>query len=228
MQPEATETRTDAFVPTARTTLKRLAGRGDYDRATVHAILDEGLVCHVAFAVDGQPFMIPTAYARIGDALYVHGSTANRTFRALADGAEACITVTLLDGLVLARSAFHHSVNYRCVVMFGIGQKVTDPDEHMRALEAMVEHVVPGRWKDVRWPNREESLRTLVVRFPITEASAKVRTGNPIDDEEDHALDVWAGVIPLQLQPGVPQADPRTPAEKAAPAYATAYVRPGR
>ncbi|HYC57588.1 MAG TPA: pyridoxamine 5'-phosphate oxidase family protein [Candidatus Binatia bacterium] len=217
---------TDAFVPTARTTLKRLAGRGHYDRATVHAILDEGLVCHVAFTMDGHPFMIPTAYARIGNWLYLHGSTANRTFRALADGAQACITVTLLDGLVLARSAFHHSVNYRCVVLFGTGEKVTDSQEHMRALEAVVEHVVPGRWADVRWPSREESLRTLVVRFPVSEASAKVRTGNPIDDEEDMSLDVWAGVVPLTMQPGTPQADPKVPAGKAPPSYATRYRRP--
>jgi nitroimidazol reductase NimA-like FMN-containing flavoprotein (pyridoxamine 5'-phosphate oxidase superfamily) len=171
--------------------------------------------------------MIPTAYARVGDWIYLHGSTANRTFRALADGAPACITVTLLDGLVLARSAFHHSVNYRCAILFGTGEKVTDPDEHERALEAVVEHVVPGRWADVRWPNREESLRTLVVRFPISEASAKVRTGNPIDDEEDYELDVWAGVVPLTLQPGAPLADPRVREGVTAPPYATSYRRPG-
>ena len=216
----------DSFTPTPRTTLKRLRARGSYDRATVHAILDEGLVCHVAFVMDGEPFMIPTAYARIGDWLYLHGSTANRTFRALADGSPACITVTLLDGLVLARSAFHHSVNYRCVILFGCGQEVTDTDEHARALEAVVEHVVPGRWADVRWPDRKETLQTLVVRFPISEASAKVRTGDPLDDEQDYALDVWAGVIPLTLQPGAPVPDAKMKTAMPPPAYATSYRRP--
>jgi uncharacterized protein len=215
-----------SFTPTPRTTLKRLAVRGRFDRAAVFAVLDEGLVCHVAFVTDATPVVIPVAYARIGDSLYLHGSSGNRMLRSLATGAPASIAVTLIDGLVLARSAFHHSVNYRSVVLFGCGERVTDPVEHLRALEAVVEHVVPGRSADCRGPNREEALQTLVVRFPIEEVSMKERMGGPLDDEEDLAVDVWAGVIPLKLVPGPPLGDPMFPPKAAVPDYASRYRRP--
>jgi nitroimidazol reductase NimA-like FMN-containing flavoprotein (pyridoxamine 5'-phosphate oxidase superfamily) len=215
-----------SFPPTPRTTLKRLAARGRFDRAAVHAVLDEGLVCHVAFVADGSPVIIPTAYARLGDAIYLHGSSGNRMLRSLCSGQPACITVTLVDGLVLARSAFHHSMNYRSVVLFGTGEKVTDRDEHARALAAVVEHIVPGRSPFVRQPNREEILQTLVVRFPIEEVSMKERMGGPIDDEEDHALETWAGTIPLRLVPGSPVDDPLVPPRASVPPHATGYRRP--
>lgn len=214
------------FTPTPRTTLKRLAVRGTYDRAAVHAVLDEGLVCHVGFVIDGAPVILPTAYTRIGDSLYLHGSSGNRMLRSVASGAEACITVTLLDGLVLARSAFHHSMNYRSVVIFGRGERVTDADEHARSLVALVEHVVPGRGPFVRPPNREEALQTLVVRFPIEEVSMKQRMGGPIDDEEDHTLDVWAGYIPLALTASAPVDDPLVAPRAGVPDHAIGYRRP--
>lgn len=223
---QQTTTTAAAYAPTPRTTLKRLAGRGSYDRAVVHAILDEALVCHVAFARDGQPFVIPMVYAREGDALYLHGSTANRVLRALIGGAEACVTVTLIDGLVMARSAFHHSVNYRSVVLYGAAEEVTDAAERALAMRALIEHVAHGRWDDIRQPGGEELLRTLVVRLPITEASAKLRSGPPLDDEEDYALPIWAGVIPLRLVAGVVQNDPRLPAQIPTPAYVIDYTRP--
>ncbi|HXC49825.1 MAG TPA: pyridoxamine 5'-phosphate oxidase family protein [Candidatus Limnocylindrales bacterium] len=214
------------YPATPRTTLKRLAVRGRYDRAAVHAVLDEALVCHVAFVADGSPVVIPVAYARIGDDLYLHGSTANRMLRTLAGGGPASIAVTLLDGLVLARSAFHHSVNYRSVVVFGTGERVTDPDEHARALAAVVEHVVPGRSAYVRGPNREESLRTLVVRFPIIEVSMKERMGGPVDDEEDYDLGIWAGTIPLTTVFGAPVDDPLHAPRAEPPEHARSYRRP--
>ncbi len=215
-----------SYTPTPRTTLKRLAVRGRYDRAAVHAILDEGLVCHVGFVAGGTPVVIPTAYARVGEAIYLHGSSGNRMLRGLLAGEVCCITVTLVDGLVLARSAFHHSMNYRCVVLYGKGERVTDPAERERVFTAIVEHVVPGRASYVRAPNREEALQTLVVRFPIEEVSVKERMGGPLDDEEDHALDVWAGVIPLALVPGTPVDDPLVPPRAAVPEHALRYRRP--
>ncbi|MCA1807095.1 MAG: pyridoxamine 5'-phosphate oxidase family protein [Actinobacteria bacterium] len=214
------------LVPTSRTTLKRRAARGRFERAAIHAVLDEGLVCHVAFVADGSPVVIPTAYARLGDAIYLHGSSGNRMLRSLLSGAPACITVTLVDGLVLARSAFHHSMNYRSVVIFGKGEKVTDPDEHARALAAVVEHIVPGRSSFVRPPNREEILQTLVVRFPVSEASMKERMGGPLDDEPDYDLDVWAGYIPLTMVPGSPVDDPLRPPRSEVPEHAVRYRRP--
>ena len=226
MSTAATTSDETSYSPTPRTTLKRLAVRGRYDRAAVHAVLDEGLVCHVAFVADGTPVIIPVAYARIGENLYLHGSTANRMLRTLASGAAASIAVTLLDGLVLARSAFHHSVNYRSVVVFGTGEKVTDPDEHSRALQAVVEHVVPGRAAYVRGPSREEGLRTLVIRFALSEVSMKERMGGPIDDDEDHALDIWAGTIPLTTVFGAPVDDPLHPPRAAVPDHASGYRRP--
>lgn len=213
------------LTPTSRTTVRRLKERGAYEVSTINAILDEGMVCHVGFAVDGQPWVIPTAYARIGDHLYVHGANGNHALRALADGAPACVTVTLTDGLVLARSTFHHSINYRSVVLFGRGEKVDEPDEKARVLAALVEHLVPGRTADAREANDAELRQTLVIRLPIDEASAKVRTGGPIDDADDLSLDVWAGVIPLAVQASEPIDAPDLTVDVALPTYATQYQR---
>ncbi|HEX8189536.1 MAG TPA: pyridoxamine 5'-phosphate oxidase family protein [Pyrinomonadaceae bacterium] len=207
------------FSPTARTTLKRLPKRGSFDRGTVYGILDEGFVCHVGFVAGGQPFVIPTAYGRAGDVLYVHGARASRMQKALAAGADVCVTVTLVDGLVLARSAFHHSINYRSVVIFGRARVVESEEEKSAALEAFTEHVMPGRWADVRWPTPQELAATTVLAIRLDEASAKVRTGPPVDDEEDYQLAVWAGVLPLGVEPGAPVADPRLPAGTPVPAY---------
>ena len=211
--------------PTARTTVHRLPDRARYDRATVEAILDEGLVCHVGFVDGGQPFVIPSAYARVGDRLVVHGSAASRMMKALSAGAPACATVTLLDGLVLARSGFHHSMNYRSVVVVGIATEVTDPGEKRRALDAIVEHVAPGRAASVRPPSENELRGTRVVTLPLEEASAKVRTGPPKDDEEDYALAVWAGELPLRLAPLAPVADPRLDPAVTRPAHVTGWRR---
>lgn len=213
------------FPQTDRTKLKRLPKRGHFDRETVYAILDEGFICHVGFAVDGQPFVIPTGYARAGDKLYLHGSQASRMLRTLSGGLDACVTVTLIDGLVLARSAFHHSMNYRSVLVFGRATVVDDPEEKMAALVALSEHIVRGRWADVREPNDEEMMQTTVLCLPIEEASAKIRTGPPLDDEEDYALQIWAGVVPLRLVAGDPVNDPRLPADIPVPEYAAHYKR---
>ena len=207
------------FSPTERTTLRRLPKRGSFERETVNGILDEGFVCHVGFVADGQPFVIPTAYGRVGDTLYLHGAKASRMLKALAAGGEVCVTVTLVDGLVLARSAFHHSINYRSVVVFGRARVVESEEEKNAALEAFTEHVCRGRWADVRWPTPEELAATTVVALPLAEASAKVRTGPPIDDEEDYALTVWAGVLPLSVEPGEPEPDPRLPRATPLPGY---------
>jgi len=196
---------------TRRTTVRRLPSRGAYDRETIYAILDEAYICHVGFVVPHesgvQPFVIPTIHARLGDTLYFHGSAASRMLRSLRDGVDACVTVTLLDGLVLARSAFHHSMNYRSVVVLGKGREVIDRDEKLRALDAIVEHVILGRSALVRPPSESEIRQTLVIALPLAEASAKVRSGPPIDDEPDYALDVWAGVIPISLVRGEPIQD---------------------
>jgi nitroimidazol reductase NimA-like FMN-containing flavoprotein (pyridoxamine 5'-phosphate oxidase superfamily) len=208
---------------TERTTLRRLPDRGNYDRAVIEAILDEALICHVAFVVDGKPVVIPTIHTRAGQTLYFHGSVASRMLRTLREGVDTCVTVTLLDGLVLARSAFHHSMNYRSVVVFGRAREVTDRDEKLRALDALVEHVVRGRSREVRAPNEAEFRGTLVLALPIAEASAKIRTGGPLDDEEDYSLPVWAGVIPLRLVPQEPIADGRVSVE--APDYVRTYQR---
>lgn len=213
------------FEPTGRTKLKRLPQRASYEREAVYRILDEGLVCHVGFVAGGEPFVIPTGYARLGDDLYVHGSAASRMLRALAGGVRVCVTVTLLDGLVLARSAFHHSMNYRSVVVFGTASVVEDADEKMEALRAFTEHVVPGRWDEVRWPDEGEMRKTLVLKLPLAEASAKIRTGPPVDDEEDYTLPVWAGEIPLRLAAGEPAPDPRLAPEREPPSYARRYSR---
>jgi nitroimidazol reductase NimA-like FMN-containing flavoprotein (pyridoxamine 5'-phosphate oxidase superfamily) len=197
---------------TERTTVRRLPARGTYDRSTIETILDEGLICHVGFIAGGNPVVIPTIHARAGDTLYFHGSVASRMLRTLREGVPMCVTVTLLDGLVLARSTFHHSMNYRSVVVFGTAREVTDRQEKLAALEALVEHVVPGRSRVARGPNEQELRATLVLALPIEEASAKIRTGPPLDDEEDYKLDVWAGVIPLTMTRGEPIRD--TPANR--------------
>jgi len=214
------------FPPTARTTLKRLPYRGSYDRELIDQILDEGFVCHVGFAVDGQPFVIPTGYARDGDKLFIHGSQASRMLRTLGKGIDVCLTVTLIDGLVLARSAFHHSMNYRSVVVFGRATAVDDPEEKIVALRALSEHMIPGRWDDVREPNEREVQLTTVLSLSLHEASAKVRTGPPLDDEEDYELAIWAGVIPLQMVADAPIADTRLATNIDAPRYALDYERP--
>jgi nitroimidazol reductase NimA-like FMN-containing flavoprotein (pyridoxamine 5'-phosphate oxidase superfamily) len=193
--------------PTPRTRVRRLPDRARYDRATVDSILDEGFVCHVGFVDRGAPVVIPTAYARVDDALYLHGASANAALRAVTSGGPTCVTVTLVDGLVLARSAFHHSINYRSVVIFGNATEVTDPDEKRRAVDAIVEHIVPGRGVDARDPTEAELRATRVVRMPIDEASAKVRTGGPADDDEDLGLPIWAGYVPLRLAADLPVAD---------------------
>ncbi len=211
---------------TERTRVQRLPTRATYDAATIHAILDEGLVCHIGFVIEGQPYVIPTTYARVDDRLYIHGSTASRMLRTLRESVPVCVTVTLLDGLVLARSAFHHSMNYRSVVVLGNAVEVADPSERLEALRAIVEHVVPGRCNDVRQPNEQELKATLVLRVPLTEASAKIRTGPPLDDEEDHELPCWAGEIPLRLVPQAPVADPRLDPRIATPGSVRDYSRP--
>jgi nitroimidazol reductase NimA-like FMN-containing flavoprotein (pyridoxamine 5'-phosphate oxidase superfamily) len=216
------------FTPTERTTLKRLPKRGEYDHAAVHQILDEAFICHVGFVVDGKPVVIPTSYARIGAALYIHGSAASRMLRSLEEGIDVCVTVTLIDGLVLARSAFHHSINYRSVVIFGAANVVDDPDEKIKALHAFTDQVVPGRWEEVRWPTESELRATLVLKLPLVEVSAKVRTGPPIDDEEDYELSVWAGVVPLKLTAGAPVNDDRLTTGIEAPDYARNYARKAR
>jgi len=210
--------------PTLRTTVRRLAKRAVYDRAAVEAILDEGLVCHVAFLYEGEPCLIPTGYARDGSWLYLHGAQKNRMLRTLCGG-KACLCVTLLDGLVLARSAFHHSMNYRSVVIYGEGTEVTDEAEKYEAMRLLVEHIIPGRWSDARRPNQSELDATLIVRFPLDECSAKVRSGPPIDDEADLALPVWAGVLPAQLSWGQPQPDALSPPDVPLPEYVNSYTR---
>ncbi|HEX9004137.1 MAG TPA: pyridoxamine 5'-phosphate oxidase family protein [Blastocatellia bacterium] len=198
----------DKFTPTPNTTLKRLPDRGEFDRQTVYKILDDAFLCHVGFAVEGQPFVIPTSFGRIGDKLYIHGSAASRMLRSLSGGIPVCVTVTLIDGLVLARSAFHHSINYRSVVMLGNASLVEDAEEKFTALRAITENIVPGRWADVREPNAQELKGTSVLSLPLVEVSAKVRTGPPKDDKEDMAIPVWAGVLPLRVAADAPINDP--------------------
>lgn len=207
------------MLKTPRTKLRRLPKRGAHDRATIDAILDEALISHVGFVHDGRPAVIPTLHARIGDEVLIHGSAASRMLRALAAGVDLCLTATLLDGLVLARSAFHHSVNYRSVVLYGTARLVTEPDAQEAALEAFTERLVPGRWADVRWPTRKELKATTVLVLPIEEGSAKVRTGPPLDDDEDYELDTWAGVVPLSLQRSAPIPDKRLRPGIALPGY---------
>jgi len=213
------------FAPTERTQVRRLPKRAVYDREAIYRILDEGLVCHVGFVVDGQPVVIPTGYGRDGDTLYVHGAAASRMLRDLAKGVEVSIAVTLLDGLVLARSAFHHSMNYRSVVIFGTAAVVEDQTTKREALRAFTEHITPGRWREVRPPTESELKATTVLAIPLKEMSAKVRTGPPLDDEEDYSLPVWAGVLPLELRSEQPMADSRLSASIEVPDYVRHYDR---
>jgi nitroimidazol reductase NimA-like FMN-containing flavoprotein (pyridoxamine 5'-phosphate oxidase superfamily) len=208
-----------------RVRLRRKRERGSYERELIDAILDEGLVAHVGIVEDGQPLVLPTLHARAGDVVYLHGSVASRTMKTMAAGAPVCLTVSLIDGLVLARSAMHHSANYRSAVLIGRARPVTDPSELLAGFEAVVERLVPGRWADVRPPTENELRATALVALPIDEASAKVRTGGPIDDEEDLALPAWAGVIPLTLMAGEPQADPLLAADVALPGYVSGWPR---
>jgi nitroimidazol reductase NimA-like FMN-containing flavoprotein (pyridoxamine 5'-phosphate oxidase superfamily) len=206
--------------PTDRTRVQRRAERGVYDPEQIHSILDEGYICHVGFVEGGQPYVIPTAYGRAGDRIYLHGSVVSRMMASLAEGIPVCVTVTLVDGLVLARSAFHHSINYRSVVVLGRARPVTDPAEKLAALRCITNHIVPGRWEEVREPDQQELAATQVLALPLDEASAKARAGPPVDADGDYALPVWAGVVPLRtlagdpipderLQPGAPAMDTR-------------------
>lgn len=206
----------DIYTPTGRTEVKRLAKRGVYDKGQIHAILDEGYLCHVGFVIEGQPYVIPTGYARSGDRIYIHGSAASRMLRTLDQGVDVCLTVTLVDGFVLARSAFHHSMNYRSVVVLGKARPVTDPDEKRNAMHLFTNHIVPGRWEEVRQPTEQELKATSVLSLQLDEVSAKVRTGPPIDDEADYALPVWAGVVPVRMQVEQPVADARSKPDAAA------------
>ena len=199
----------NTYAPTSRTKVRRLAKRGAYDKAVVHSILDEGLICHVGFAVEGQPYVIPTLYARSDERLYLHGSAVSRMLKTLSEGVDVCVTVTLVDAYVLARSAFHHSMNYRSVVALGRAQLVTDDAERLAALRILTNHIVPNRWEEVREPNELEMRQTAVLTLPLEEVSAKVRAGNPNDDEEDYALPVWAGIVPISTQVGQPTGDGR-------------------
>jgi nitroimidazol reductase NimA-like FMN-containing flavoprotein (pyridoxamine 5'-phosphate oxidase superfamily) len=213
------------FLPTQRTRVVREPQRGVYDRTIAYRILDEGIVCHVGFVVDGQPFVIPTMYARVSDAVYFHGSAASRMLRHAADGGAVCLTVTLIDGLVLARSIFNHSMNYRSVVALGIATVVSERAEKLTALHAFADRVIPGRWNDARTPNDQELKATSILRLPLTEISAKVRSGPVQDDPSDYALPVWAGVVPLRLTADTPIRDERCDASLPTPQYAVEYSR---
>jgi len=199
----------DTYTPTPRTQVRRLPKRGTYDKEQVHAILDEGYICHVGFVTDGQPFVIPTGYARFGDQLYIHGSAASRMLRSAGEGVDVCVTVTLVDGFVLARSVFHHSMNYRSVVVLGKARLVTDPEEKRAALRCFTNHILAGRWEEARQPTDQELKATSVLALPLEEVSAKVRTGPPVDDEEDYSMPIWAGVVPIRGQVGEPLPDER-------------------
>jgi len=212
-------------MPTARTRVAREPERGVYDRETAYRILDEGFICHVGFAVDGQPFVIPTAYGRKDANLYIHGSAASRMLRQMKQGVAVCVTVTLLDGLVLARSVFNHSMNYRSVVILGKATLVEDQEEKLAALRVVSEHIIRGRWDDARQPNERELKATAVLRVPIEEFSAKVRTGPPIDDEEDYSFPTWAGVIPLKMKGGDAISDSKLDSRREAPSYVKNYLR---
>lgn len=215
--------------PSDRTRVRRLPERADYAETTVNEILDDALICHVAIADPdgGAPHLIPTIHARIGDTLYLHGSNASHTLRGLRDGMEITVAATIVDGLVLARSAFHSSMNYRSVVVFGTARLVADQDELMHVARALADHVAPGRGADARLPTDDELRQTTFMAIALTEASAKVRTGPPKDDDDDLDLPIWAGVLPLRTVPGEPEPDPALPPEIAPPAYVTGYHRPG-
>jgi uncharacterized protein len=213
------------FTPTARTQVRRLPKRGAYDRETVYKILDEALVCHVGFVVDGQPFVIPTGFGRKDDTLYLHGSAASRMLGEAANGIPVCVTVTLLDALVLARSAFHHSMNYRSVMILGTAQEVANEEEKWEALRIFTEHAVPGRWNEIRQPTPQEMKGTSVLALDLEEVSAKIRTGFPVDDDADYSLPIWAGIVPLKLTPAAPIADPKLVHALEPPEHARNYQR---
>jgi uncharacterized protein len=215
----------DNFSATERTRVVREPQRGIYDRATIYKILDEGFICHVGFALDGQPYVIPTMYARVGDAIYFHGSAASRMLRNVSAGIPVCVTVTLVDGLVLARSVFNHSMNYRSVVALGEATLVDAGAEKLEALHAFTEKILPGRWAEARQPNEKELKATSILRLPLTEASAKVRVGPPEDDADDYALQIWAGVLPMELKTGAPIRDERCQPAIPVPGYITNYTR---
>lgn len=213
------------FTKTSLNQINRLPKRGEYDRAAIYRILDEGLICHVGFLEGDQPFIIPTIHARVGDSLVLHGAKASRMLKHAQAGHAMCVTVTLVDGLVLARAVFHHSINYRSVVLFGRGEMIEAEEEKLRALEAVTEHIMPGRWQEARQPNRQELAATTVVKIPIDSASAKIRVGPPGDDEEDYALPIWAGVLPFQQQTLRPVNDPRLNDGIPVPDYVLTYDR---
>jgi len=215
----------DSFAVSDRTRVVREANRAVYDREAIYKILDEGFVCHVGFSTEGQPFVIPTMFARVGDAIYFHGSAASRMLRGAAGGLPVCITVTLLDGLVLARSVFNHSMNYRSVVALGTATLISEPAEKLAALRAFTEKLIPGRWEDARQPNEQELKATSILKLPLTEVSAKVRTGDVEDDAPDYALPVWAGIIPLRLVADAAFRDERCDASIPTPAYAAHFRR---
>jgi len=214
-------------MPTARTRVVREPDRAVYDREAVYQILDEGFLCHVGFVADGQPFVIPTSYGREGASLYLHGSAASRMLRQMREGVPVCITVTLLDGLLLVRSVFNHSMNYRSVVILGKAALVEDPKEKLAGLRALSEHILPGRWDQARQPSERELKVTSVLRVPIEEFSAKVRTGPPVDDADDYSFPTWAGVIPLEMKAGAPIDDQRLEPGRAVPEYVKNYSRKG-
>lgn len=216
------------FQKSTRTRIRRLPKRGHYDKETIYQILDEALICHVAFVDDGQPIVIPINFARVDDTIVLHGAQASRLLKHVEAGHPVCVEATIVDGLVLARSVFHHSVNYRSVVLFGTGYAIEDQHEKLAALEAVTEHLIPGRWKEARLPNERELRATRVVGIRIADASAKVRLGPPIDDEQDYALPVWAGVLPLRETPGSPIRDELQSTDIPLPEYVAAYSRTTR
>ena len=213
------------FAKTEKNRINRLPKRGHYDRETIYRILDEALICHVGFVAAGQPYVIPINFARVGDRIVLHGAKASRLLKHIEVGNPVCVEATIVDGLVLARSVFHHSVNYRSVVLFGTGQLVVEEQEKLAALEAVTEHLVPGRWKQARLPNQKELNATSVVSIQIDEASAKVRVGPPADEAEDYALPVWAGVLPLQEMPLSPVQDELQSGDVSLPRYIANYSR---
>ena len=213
------------FIRTDRNRIKRLPKRGHYDRETIHRILDEALICHVAFVVKKQPYVIPINFARVEDRIILHGAKASRLLKHIESGHPICVEATIVDGLVLARSVFHHSMNYRSVVVFGKGRLIEDQQEKLAALQAVTEHLIPGRWQEARLPNRKELNVTSVVSIDIDEASAKVRVGPPVDEQEDYALPVWAGILPLQELPLAPIHDELQSAEIPLPEYVSQYSR---
>ncbi|HMK69293.1 MAG TPA: pyridoxamine 5'-phosphate oxidase family protein [Stellaceae bacterium] len=214
----------DSFTPTPMTRVKRLGERGKYDRETVYAILDAGFICNVGYVIDGQPLVTPTSYWREGDRVYWHGSSASRMLRTLTKGIKACLTVTHVDGLVLARAAFHHSINYRSVMALGVAEQVTDEAHKLAALEAFVERLYPGRWAILRPVNKQELKATTVLSMPLEEVSAKVRVGPPIDDDEDYALPIWAGVVPMSVSIGATEPDPKLMPGVAAPEHVRKFA----